>query len=258
MSSEAASSKLLHQLLGPENVQRWCLGCPLLLHQRFHYSTRLIESLINRVDLSESEAEASLDFLLHEANEALISAFLVLLRAKGELMKNQLERGDRIELLVDKTATMQDSAFHFKKQSRRLSRALWMKNAKLLCLELYSLSKVPQIRPSEEETVQLQCPVPEPQSPTSSKEADHPTWVLGLEAPFVEDINLISPGLECFERVNADLHGLPSMQLQLLKMESGANADGLMLTPSDNDVGQGFVSVSEDNEVFNDEKEVFQ
>ncbi|KAI8024443.1 G patch domain-containing protein TGH [Camellia lanceoleosa] len=40
MSSEAASSKLLHQLLGPENVQRWCLGCPLLLHQRFHRSTR--------------------------------------------------------------------------------------------------------------------------------------------------------------------------------------------------------------------------
>ncbi|KAH7550478.1 hypothetical protein JRO89_XS13G0199400 [Xanthoceras sorbifolium] len=44
----------------------------------------LIESLINRVDLSESEAEASLDFLLSEENEALISAFLVLLRAKGE------------------------------------------------------------------------------------------------------------------------------------------------------------------------------
>ncbi|KAK3023646.1 hypothetical protein RJ639_044765, partial [Escallonia herrerae] len=43
-----------------------------------------------------------------------------------------LERGDRIELLVDKTATMQDSAFHFKKQSKRLRRALWMKNAKLL------------------------------------------------------------------------------------------------------------------------------
>ncbi|CAL5412625.1 unnamed protein product [Camellia sinensis] len=45
-----------------------------------------------------------------------------------------MERGDRIELLVDKTATMQDSAFHFKKQSRRLSRALWMKNAKPLAL----------------------------------------------------------------------------------------------------------------------------
>ncbi|KAI7998286.1 Vesicle-associated membrane protein 714 [Camellia lanceoleosa] len=45
-----------------------------------------------------------------------------------------LERGDRIELLVDKTRTMQDNAFHFKKQSRRLGSALWMKNAKLLAL----------------------------------------------------------------------------------------------------------------------------
>ncbi|OAY82240.1 Anthranilate phosphoribosyltransferase, chloroplastic [Ananas comosus] len=44
----------------------------------------LIESLINRIDLSEDEAEASLELLLREANEALISAFLVLLRAKGE------------------------------------------------------------------------------------------------------------------------------------------------------------------------------
>ncbi|KAK6119890.1 hypothetical protein DH2020_046364 [Rehmannia glutinosa] len=34
-----------------------------------------------------------------------------------------LERGDRIELLVDKTATMQDSAFHFRKQSKRLRRS---------------------------------------------------------------------------------------------------------------------------------------
>ncbi|CAA6665532.1 unnamed protein product [Spirodela intermedia] len=45
---------------------------------------QLIESLIDRVDLSEEVAEASLDLLLGEANEALISAFLVLLRAKGE------------------------------------------------------------------------------------------------------------------------------------------------------------------------------
>ncbi|XP_042424734.1 anthranilate phosphoribosyltransferase, chloroplastic-like isoform X2 [Zingiber officinale] len=44
----------------------------------------VIESLINRNDLAEEEAEACLNFLLNEANEALISAFLVLLRAKGE------------------------------------------------------------------------------------------------------------------------------------------------------------------------------
>lgn len=49
-----------------------------------------------------------------------------------ENIEKILERGDRIELLVDKTATMQDGAFHFRKQSKRLRRALWMKNAKLL------------------------------------------------------------------------------------------------------------------------------
>ncbi|XP_021684925.2 anthranilate phosphoribosyltransferase, chloroplastic isoform X2 [Hevea brasiliensis] len=52
----------------------------------------LIESLINRVDLSESEAEASLDYLLNDADEALISAFLVLLRAKGETYEEQGNR----------------------------------------------------------------------------------------------------------------------------------------------------------------------
>ncbi|XP_006659016.1 vesicle-associated membrane protein 714 [Oryza brachyantha] len=45
-----------------------------------------------------------------------------------------LDRGERISLLVDKTSTMQDSSFHFRKQSRRLRRALWMKNAKLLAV----------------------------------------------------------------------------------------------------------------------------
>ena len=50
----------------------------------FFWLLQLIETLISRVDLSEAEAEASLDFLLKDANEALISAFLVLLRAKGE------------------------------------------------------------------------------------------------------------------------------------------------------------------------------
>lgn len=45
-----------------------------------------------------------------------------------------LNRGERLELLVDKTATMQDSAFHFKKQSKRLHRALWKKNVKFLVL----------------------------------------------------------------------------------------------------------------------------
>lgn len=43
-----------------------------------------IENLLDCVDLSEEQAQASLEFLLGDGNEALISAFLVLLRAKGE------------------------------------------------------------------------------------------------------------------------------------------------------------------------------
>ncbi|XP_057769385.1 anthranilate phosphoribosyltransferase, chloroplastic-like isoform X2 [Salvia miltiorrhiza] len=44
----------------------------------------LMECLVNKEDLSEEEAEGALDFLLTNGNDALISAFLVLLRAKGE------------------------------------------------------------------------------------------------------------------------------------------------------------------------------
>ncbi|CAH2072478.1 unnamed protein product [Thlaspi arvense] len=68
----------------------------------------LIETLIDRVDLSESEAESSLEFLLKEANEALISAFLVLLRAKGEtyeevvgLARAMMKHAMKVEGLVD-------------------------------------------------------------------------------------------------------------------------------------------------------------
>ncbi|EFH58612.1 predicted protein [Arabidopsis lyrata subsp. lyrata] len=43
-----------------------------------------VRSLIDRVDFCESEAEASLEFLLNEANVTIISAFLVFLRVKGE------------------------------------------------------------------------------------------------------------------------------------------------------------------------------
>ncbi|KAE8124210.1 hypothetical protein FH972_019115 [Carpinus fangiana] len=69
---------------------------------------KLIELLINRVDLSEAEAEASLDFLLNDTTEALISAFLVLLRAKGEtyeeivgLARAMLKHSVKVEGLVD-------------------------------------------------------------------------------------------------------------------------------------------------------------
>ncbi|CAL5420079.1 unnamed protein product [Camellia sinensis] len=94
-----------------------------------------------------------------------------------------------------------------------------------------SKAQEPQIEPSKEDPVPLQCPVPEPPSPGSSKDADHPSPVSVLEIPFTEEI---SSGSECFERVSADLQGL-RMQLKLLKMESGAYTDEGMLMSSDKD-----------------------
>lgn len=70
--------------------------------------TQLIESLINGVDLSEDEAESCLHLLLNEPDEALISAVLVLLRAKGEtveevsgLAKAMMRHATKVEGLVD-------------------------------------------------------------------------------------------------------------------------------------------------------------
>uniref|UniRef100_A0A2P2K6Y2 Uncharacterized protein MANES_03G013400 n=1 Tax=Rhizophora mucronata TaxID=61149 RepID=A0A2P2K6Y2_RHIMU len=42
-----------------------------------------------------------------------------------------LERGDRLELLVDKTANMQGNTFRFRKQARRLRSTVWWRNVKL-------------------------------------------------------------------------------------------------------------------------------
>lgn len=45
-----------------------------------------------------------------------------------------LERGERIELLVDKTENLNQSAFKFKKSSTQLKRAMWWKNVKILII----------------------------------------------------------------------------------------------------------------------------
>lgn len=42
-----------------------------------------------------------------------------------------LERGDRLELLVDKTANMQGNTFRFRKQARRFRSTVWWRNVKL-------------------------------------------------------------------------------------------------------------------------------
>lgn len=45
-----------------------------------------------------------------------------------------LERGDRLELLVDKTNTMQTNTLRFRKQTRRFRSSVWWRNVKLTIL----------------------------------------------------------------------------------------------------------------------------
>ncbi len=45
-----------------------------------------------------------------------------------------LERGERIDLLVDKTAGLQQNAGEFRMRSRTLRRRMWWKNTKLMIL----------------------------------------------------------------------------------------------------------------------------
>lgn len=43
-----------------------------------------------------------------------------------------MERGERIDILVDKTDSLNQAAFQFKKRSTALKRKMWWKNSKLL------------------------------------------------------------------------------------------------------------------------------
>jgi vesicle-associated membrane protein 7 len=47
-----------------------------------------------------------------------------------------LDRGERIELLVDKTEHLQAEAFTFKREARRLKTRMWWKNKRMLAFIL--------------------------------------------------------------------------------------------------------------------------
>eukprot|EP00199_Chlamydomonas_sp_CCMP681_P006345 CAMPEP_0119107650 /NCGR_PEP_ID=MMETSP1180-20130426/11522_1 /TAXON_ID=3052 ORGANISM="Chlamydomonas cf sp, Strain CCMP681" /NCGR_SAMPLE_ID=MMETSP1180 /ASSEMBLY_ACC=CAM_ASM_000741 /LENGTH=220 /DNA_ID=CAMNT_0007093167 /DNA_START=11 /DNA_END=673 /DNA_ORIENTATION=+ len=63
-------------------------------------------------------------------------------RVKGQLVEVKdimieniekvLERGEKLDLLVDKTDNLQETAFTFRREARRLQRTLWWRNKKLM------------------------------------------------------------------------------------------------------------------------------
>uniref|UniRef100_A0A0E0QWC4 Longin domain-containing protein n=2 Tax=Oryza TaxID=4527 RepID=A0A0E0QWC4_ORYRU len=115
-----------------------------VLHQQMEYfSSNPSADTLNRLRGEVSEASILfiyclphnfLSFLLYNQMLILPTCIVQIHTVMVDNIEKILDRGERISLLVDKTSTMQDSAFHFRKQSRRLRRALWMKNAKLLAV----------------------------------------------------------------------------------------------------------------------------
>lgn len=62
--------------------------------------------------------------------------------ARGIMTENierVLERGERIDLLVDKTAGLQTGAMEFRVRSRGLRRRMWWKNTKLMILLVFAV-----------------------------------------------------------------------------------------------------------------------
>ncbi|KAF6158128.1 hypothetical protein GIB67_014922 [Kingdonia uniflora] len=55
-------------------------------------------------------------------------------QVRGVMIENidkVLERGDKLELLIDKTTTMQGNTMRFRKQARRFKSTVWWRNCKL-------------------------------------------------------------------------------------------------------------------------------
>ena len=70
----------------------------------------------------------------------MINSYYVL-QVRNVMIENidkVLERGDRLELLVDKTTNMQGNTMRFRKQARRFRNTVWWKNVKLMYVSSYS------------------------------------------------------------------------------------------------------------------------
>lgn len=63
-----------------------------------------------------------------------------------------LDRGDRLELLVDKAATMQGNTLRFRKQARRFRSTVWWRNVKLMYVNTLLQPPPPPFPPTHTHT----------------------------------------------------------------------------------------------------------
>ncbi|CAD7704069.1 unnamed protein product [Ostreobium quekettii] len=82
--------------------------------------------------------EQQMDYFTNDPNaDAITRARGGIAEVKNIMIENiekVLERGERIELLVDKTDHLSSEAFMFRKEAKRLKHKMWWKNVKLAAL----------------------------------------------------------------------------------------------------------------------------
>jgi hypothetical protein len=97
-----------------------------------------VELLVS-IYLFKPNQKKKLSLVLHIAmkeshNTIRFTYSLFFLQVRSVMIDNidkVLERGDRLELLVDKTANMQGNTVRFKRQARRFRNTTWWRNVKL-------------------------------------------------------------------------------------------------------------------------------
>ncbi|XP_038998762.1 uncharacterized protein LOC120124075 [Hibiscus syriacus] len=161
--------------------------------------------------------------------------------------------GDSVGIIVDSSSVLENAVDVNELNNSVLSECSHMElsapassNAAVACTS--DLDNLDSMEPSEGPLEQTtpHCPASE-LSLASSKEAEQPSPVSVIEAPFADDV---SSGSECFEGISADLHEL-RMQLQQVKLDSEAYEEGTMLLSSDDDCNDVTMLVSSDDDCNN-------
>ena len=98
-----------------------------------HYSNNPGSDRLNEV---RGEIAAVKDVMVQNIGtyHVITHNFPSFLIGQWTFIEKVLERGERMELLVDKTDTLNQQAFQFKKKSTQLKRAMWWKNTKLMVI----------------------------------------------------------------------------------------------------------------------------
>lgn len=95
---------------------------PLSLDPQFKSTLRELEASFNRSLLVETQRDEMVTKVKQNIRE--VKAIVV------ENIEKLLERGEKIELLVNKTDKMQETTFKFETSARSLKNTLWWQNAR--------------------------------------------------------------------------------------------------------------------------------